>query len=141
MTEQPDLTRNQDTVFAALQDAGRALTAYELLDQLRDTGIRAPTQVYRALEKLQDLGLVHRIESMNAFVACAHDHGHGHGHGHGDVVAFSICKDCGEVNELPAEKVERSVEALAAHERFATESAIVELRGHCAACSERNAKP
>lgn len=137
---QQDLTRNQDAVYAALQGEGRALTAYELLDLVRDTGIRAPTQVYRALERLLELGLVHRIESMNAFVACAHDHGHGHSHGHGEIVAFSICKDCGEVSELAADKVAKSVETLAAREDFVTDSAIVELRGHCAACTERRAQ-
>lgn len=134
MNEIAKLTKNQSVVRDALMDAGRAMTAYDILDAVRAEGIRAPVQVYRALERLLETGLVHRIESMNAFVACAHDHGHDGG-AHGDVVAFSICKDCGDVSELSASAIAPSVEALAKPAKFATESAIVELRGHCSACT------
>ena len=67
-----DLTKNQTLVMGALSQAKGPLSAYTILDELRDDGFRAPLQVYRALEKLVELGLVHRLESLNAFVACQH---------------------------------------------------------------------
>jgi len=67
-----DLTRNQSLVFGALSRAEGPLSAYTILDQLRDDGFRAPLQVYRALDKLVETGMVHRLESLNAFVACSH---------------------------------------------------------------------
>ena len=70
-----ELTKNQSAVFSALRGAGKPLGAYEILDQVRDQGFRAPLQVYRALQKLMELRLVHRIESRNAFVACDHRQG------------------------------------------------------------------
>ncbi len=139
MNEIAKLTKNQSVVRDALMDAGRAMTAYDILDAVRAEGIRAPVQIYRALEKLLETGLVHRIESMNAFVACAHDHGHADG-GHSGVVAFSICQDCGDVSELPTEKLWSSVAALAKPVNFVPESAILELHGHCATCSEGDSK-
>ncbi len=69
------LTRNQQLVLDRLAASPAALTAYDLLDQLRPAGLRAPVQVYRALETLGQRGLIHRIESLNAYVACCgHEH-------------------------------------------------------------------
>ena len=73
MTTQ-QLTKNQGLVFDVLSHSQGPLSAYTILDKLRDHGFRAPLQVYRALEKLLEFGLVHRLESINAFVACAHPH-------------------------------------------------------------------
>ena len=64
-----DLTRNQTMVMAALTKSQAPMSAYAILNQLREHGFRAPLQVYRALDKLGELGLVHRLESLNAFVA------------------------------------------------------------------------
>ena len=58
-----DLTKNQKLVMGALSNANGPLSAYTILDELREHGFRAPLQVYRALEKLVELGLVHRLES------------------------------------------------------------------------------
>ena len=80
-----DLTRNQSLVMKTLTSADAPLSAYTILDRLRDDGLRAPLQVYRALDKLTTLGLVHRLESLNAFVACAHPDCHEHA-----LVAFAI---------------------------------------------------
>jgi hypothetical protein len=65
------------------------MTAYEILDAVRDKGITAPPTVYRALNRLVEEGLAHRVESINAYVACAHSH-----HSDGAVV-FAICDNCG----------------------------------------------
>ena len=60
-------------VLKVLAKANAPLSAYSLLDKLREYGLKAPPQVYRALEKLIEIGKVHRIESMNAFIACGHN--------------------------------------------------------------------
>ncbi|GAF76572.1 unnamed protein product, partial [marine sediment metagenome] len=70
MATKQKLTRNQDVVIKALAAIGQPLSAYRILDLdcVRDAGLKAPLTIYRALDKLVALGLVHRIESLNAFV-------------------------------------------------------------------------
>src|SRR3569832_2426931 len=96
-----DLTRNQELGLGTLAHATGPLSAYDILDKLRDEGLRAPLQVYRALEKLTERGLAHRLESLNAIVCNANAHCHQTG-----TIAFAICEGCGrdEKNAKPAEK-------------------------------------
>lgn len=128
------LTRNQTLVYEALAHAESPLSAYTILDKLRDHGFRAPLQVYRALDKLVEFGIVHRLESLNAFVACSHaDHGHHHDHG---VTAFTICDDCGQVTEMHDPAMEERLSFLAGQRHFKTEKTTIEIRGHCRNCSD-----
>lgn len=124
----PALTRHQSLVLDALSGAGPA-SAYVLLDRLREHGFRAPLQVYRALDKLIGLGLVHRLETQNAFVACAHPHDHASG-----VAAFAICESCGKVDEFSDAVAERRLKGWARDHSFKLEKTTIELRGTCAAC-------
>jgi len=89
------LTKNQLCVLEKLETASGPLSAYTLLDQLRERGFRAPLQVYRALDTLVKSGFVHRLESINSFVACAEPHDHSH-----SMTAFAICDTCGQVTEM-----------------------------------------
>ncbi|WP_265515980.1 Fur family transcriptional regulator [Nitratireductor luteus] len=130
MTTRNQLTRNQNLVMHALDSAAGPLSAYTILDRLRDDGFRAPLQVYRALEKLQEMGLVHRLESINAFVACAHPDCHSH-----DMIAFAICEKCGKVDEFSDDVVQERLGAWTARHRFKPSKTTVEIRGHCASCS------
>lgn len=124
----PKLTRNQQLVLDRLAASPAALSAYELLDKLREAGLRAPVQVYRALETLGQKGLVHRIESLNAYVACcAHDHQAAAG--------FAICDDCGEVTEFAFPASEQGLRSVVGEAGFETRHMTVELHGRCAACS------
>jgi Fur family zinc uptake transcriptional regulator len=127
------LTRNQTLVLGVLTQAASPRSAYDILDNLRGEGFRAPLQVYRALEKLIEMGLVHRLESLNAFVACADPHDHA-GHAHG-VTAFAICEDCGSVTEFHDDAIERRLSAWQKSEAFRPEKTTIEIRGHCRACS------
>jgi Fur family zinc uptake transcriptional regulator len=129
MARADELTKNQALVFEALSRANAPLSAYSLLDQLRDNGFRAPLQVYRALEKLQEFGLVHRLESLNAFVACAHEHDHKHG-----LTAFAICNDCGQVTEFSDEMIEKRLSGWAEEAGFTAAKTTIEIRGECASC-------
>lgn len=124
-----ELTRNQSLVLGALTQAEGPLSAYTILDRLRDEGFRAPLQVYRALDKLLASGLVHRLESLNAFIACAHPDCHGHG-----MIAFAICGDCGQVDEFTDDAIRERLGAWSLANGFQTERTIIEIRGHCAAC-------
>ncbi|MEQ8602829.1 MAG: Fur family transcriptional regulator [Marivibrio sp.] len=127
----PDLTRNQSLVFAALDRAEGPMSAYAILDAVRDEGIRAPQQIYRALDKLIELGMIHRLESLNAFVACCHPHPHAHQHA---VAAFSICERCGKVGEMTDEGLIDRLKRLAAADGFQIRATTLEVRGLCADC-------
>ena len=131
MNASHDLTRNQTLVLDALSQANGPLSAYSILDKLRDDGLRAPLQVYRALEKLLGMGLVHRLESLNAFVACAHPHCHQRG-----LVAFAICETCGHVDEFSDDMVAERLANWAGDRAFRPRKTTIELRGTCGTCAE-----
>ena len=107
----------------------RPLGAYEVIDELAKSMPRpAPITVYRALDFLMANGLVHRIESRNAYLACAHDHDAA------SLVAFLICERCGSVGEIPAAPVAQSLSAAARALGFAPKLSVVEITGTCAHC-------
>jgi Fur family zinc uptake transcriptional regulator len=122
----PRMNDNDSTVLNTLERSARPLSAYDILDRARSEALKAPVQVYRALEKLENRGLVHRIEALNAFVACS-DHHHPHRPG------FVICRDCGSVREFEDERV-GEIAGEAAGQDFAVELVSLEVYGHCAAC-------
>ena len=133
MSTSPELTRNQSLVLGVLKQAAAPRSAYDILDGLRGEGFRAPLQVYRALEKLMEIGLVHRLESLNAFVACSDPHDHA-AHSHG-VTAFAICEDCGSVTEFHDDTIEGRLSAWQRSKHFKPEKTTIEIRGHCRDCS------
>src|SRR4030088_96003 len=95
-------------VLQALLSSHRPLGAYEVIDELAKSMPRpAPITAYRALDFLMENGLVHRIESRNAYLACAHDHDTA------AMVAFLICERCGSVGEIPAAPGAQSLTARA----------------------------
>ena len=128
----PMLTKNQSLVFDILTKAEAPLSAYTILDKLRDQGFRAPLQVYRALDKLLEYGVVHRLESINSFVACAHPHEDCHSHG---LVAFAICESCGQVIEFHDYEVDHRLMNWLKSQKFKAEKSTIEIRGHCANCA------
>lgn len=129
MAARKPLTKNQLEVLEKLEAASAPLSAYMLLDQLRERGFRAPLQVYRALDVLVKEGLVHRLESLNAFVACAEPHDHSHW-----LTAFAICDTCGQVTEFSDHDIGHQLEDWVRSTGFAPRKAIIEFRGICARC-------
>jgi Fur family transcriptional regulator, zinc uptake regulator len=118
-------------VLQALLSSHRPLGAYEVIDELAKSMPRpAPITVYRALDFLMANGLVHRIESRNAYLACAHDHEEA------ALVAFLICERCGSVGEIPAASVAQSLSAAARASGFAPKLSVVEITGTCAHCQK-----
>lgn len=124
------LSPTQERVLALLSQSARPLSAYDLLGLLRGDGVNAPPTVYRALERLMRDGLAHRIESLNAFVACNHPH-------HRELAAFAICDDCGKVTEFTDEDLEGHLSRVASRTGFHASKSTVELRGHCAGCADK----
>jgi Fur family zinc uptake transcriptional regulator len=108
--------------------------AYALLDEIRKDGrIAAPPTVYRALDFLREQGLVHRLESLNAFVGCPRpDRSH--------VSQFLICTGCQAVAELDAPEVGSAVSERAAKAGFAVDRMTIEMHGLCPACSKGSAE-
>lgn len=124
----PSLGHNDEQVLSALKTSAKPMTAYEILDEVRTGALKAPVQVYRALQKLERLGLAHRVEALNAFVACS-DHHDGLQHRPG----FVICRDCGAAREFEDTRV-ASVARKAAGEGFRIEMISLEIYGRCAPC-------
>ncbi len=102
--------------------------AYDLLEELHREGRRAaPPTVYRALEFLRAQGLIHRIESLNAFIGCVSPDEPHSGH-------FMICNDCGCAAEVNDRAVGNAVARSASLSGFVIEQQTIELRGLCPAC-------
>jgi Fur family zinc uptake transcriptional regulator len=124
------LTPGRRRVLDVLHRARRPLGAYELIDEIAaGTNKRpAPISVYRALDFLLENGLVHRLASRNAFLACEH------GHEAREPVVFLICESCGMVSEATSEELRRSLDGLAEKARFTARAKVIEIAGRCAAC-------
>jgi len=125
----PKLTKNQELVLKALEGSASPKSAYALLDDLRGDGLKAPLQIYRALEKLMELGLVHRLESLNAFVACQLPECK-----NPQMTAFTICDSCGYVAEVSDGDLSGQLSALAKDTAFELKTSSIELHGTCDAC-------
>ncbi|MDB5507879.1 MAG: Fur family transcriptional regulator [Hyphomicrobiales bacterium] len=125
------LTPARQLVLDKLCAAGRPVGAYDMIDLVADeTGKRpAPVSIYRALDFLLENGLVHRLASRNAFMACAHRHERS------ATVAFLICESCGKVREATSADVAGSLEGLAAETGFHPKSQVIELTGICRDCA------
>jgi Fur family zinc uptake transcriptional regulator len=124
------LTFMRRQVLQALAATHSPIGAYELIEKLEDgEGHRpAPITVYRALDFLLDQGLAHRIESRNAFVACAHEHADG------GVLMFLICESCGAVGEAVSDAVGSALAHAAKRAGFAPRAQVIEVAGQCAHC-------
>ena len=123
------MTQNETLVYTLLCQADRPLSAYNILDALRDKGIRAPLQVYRALGKLVERGAVHRIESVNGFVACQL-----HDCGGSEVSIFMLCTQCERANEFTDASIDKTLQALADDRKFQAAHKVIEITGLCADC-------
>lgn len=114
--------------LAVLRGHGTALSAYEVLGELRQFNPKlAPPTVYRALSALARKGLVHRLESMNAFVACQCDR-------HQQAPVLSVCDDCGAVEEYLAPHIVSALSDVAGQSGFSPTHQVIELHGRCNLC-------
>jgi Fur family transcriptional regulator, zinc uptake regulator len=116
-------------VLEEISASHRAMGAYEILDQLALKGQRmAPISVYRALDALLEAGVVHRLESRNAFFACQQPHASQRPY------LVLICSGCGRVAETPAPRVWSAIDEAVQAVEFAFEGSLVEVSGRCEPC-------
>jgi len=124
---------NEGEVLKILSSHKGPMSAYDILDALRSetaSAIKAPTQVYRALERLMKDGNVHRVAALNAFVRCTCAH---KGHAPG----FIVCVDCGTVKEFDAKP---AAMPKGAPKGFTVLPSTYEISGTCQNCQKRAAK-
>lgn len=130
------LTPARVRVLEILSEAHRAMGAYEILDRLKAEGLGAqPPVAYRALDFLIAAGFVHKVERLNAYVACCHpEDGHGDAQGHQNGACFLICATCRKVAEVEDGALEIAVAQAAAGRGFAIRRTVLEIEGTCPAC-------
>ena len=127
------LTPIRRQVLEVLLQSHKPLGAYEIMDRAAAIGTRpAPITIYRALDFLRDNGLVHRIESRNAFVACVNNHASG------ELVVFLICEHCGAVGEAPSAAVADQLKSAARAAGFTPKAPVIEISGVCAHCHQHD---
>jgi Fur family zinc uptake transcriptional regulator len=123
------LTPTRQRVLELLLKSDAPSKAYDLLAEMKTGEAPAkPPTVYRALDFLLENGLAHKIESLNAYVACGHRH-------HGHAAAFLICDICDSAAELHTEATFQELEKEAKEVKFKPKTAIIEVRGVCASCA------
>ena len=124
------LTSRRRQVFEILLASHQPMGAYDILAAMNraDDGERiAPPIVYRALDFLMGEGLIHRIESKNAFISCVQP-------GHRCAAQFLICRECDQVAEF--ESMDKTLAAAADNFGFAVDHSVVEITGVCAECQK-----
>ena len=121
------LTAPRRRVLELLLEAGQPVKAYDLIAGFGEDGAPAkPPTVYRALDFLERQGFAHRIESLNAYVACKQGP-------EAHAAAFLICDCCGETREVEPVGAEQLIE-LAGRAGYSVSVVTVEAHGRCAAC-------
>lgn len=122
-----ELTALRIRILRRLLEAKHPTKAYDLLKTLNTTGQAKPPTVYRTLDFLRQMGLVHRIESLQAFAVCKHwNHDH--------AAVFLLCDTCRAVEELDAAETLRKLTQSAAGVNFKARDAVIEVRGVCMRC-------
>ncbi|GJL92483.1 Fur family transcriptional regulator [Hyphococcus sp.] len=122
------LLKNEKLVWDVLAASRDPLKAYEILDKLKELGVRAPMTVYRALDGLEAKGHIHKIDGMNAFMLCNHDGPH-------VVQTFLVCENCSTVKELQVMAVEADIAPAVRAAAFDMHTARLEIKGNCNACA------
>jgi len=115
-------------IFSVIARASGPMTAYRILDEVQDTGRESgPPTIYRALDFLQAQHLIHRVESLNAFVACQHPERH-------HTCQLLICTGCGTTSELEAGGMMSTIARTAARVGFTISETVLEFKGLCVRC-------
>jgi Fur family zinc uptake transcriptional regulator len=116
-------------ILDMIRQSPTPIGAYAILDLYKKNHpTAAPPTIYRALEYLCKNNWVHRIEKLNAYIACDHAHHHGN-------VQFLICSRCGVTREIQATDIGKTTKNLANKVGFIVEQTIVEIIGHCKDCA------
>lgn len=124
-------------VFEEIASTTASVGAYEVLDRLAKKGTRlAPISVYRALDALLEAGVVHRLESKNAYFACSRLHQPRNGRR----PMFLSCEHCGTVHEVDGQDIFDAIDVAARGGKFEPRVKFVEVSGTCSDCAAKRAK-
>lgn len=124
------LTPARLAAYAEMLASDRPISAYQLIARLEKKQERkiAPLTVYRHLEFLIRVGLVHRLESTHSYVVCDHpDHAHGS--------RYLLCSSCGRADELESNRLEKLLDQITGQRGFQSEKSVVEISGRCGDCT------
>ncbi len=121
------MTSSRLRTYELILEAGGPIKAYDVIDRFHPDSAAKPPTVYRALGFLEQMGLIHRIESLNAFVAC-------HTGDHSHTAGFLLCDCCGQSQEIALPHL-ADIEAGAAKTGFKVSRVTLEARGLCADCA------
>ena len=117
-----ELSRNQKMVHQLLEKSDKPMKAYRILFEIQKKGVKSPTQVYRALDKLMEIGKVHKIESRNSYIACNNR----------DCLnqlstSFLICNVCEKIVEIELDQNETDLLATSAAGVKATNDLLIDM--------------
>ena len=129
------LTPARLSAYAEFLESGRPISAYELIARLEEKEQRkiAPPTVYRLLDFLIGVGLVHRLESTQSYVACGHpDHTH--------ASQYLLCSACGSADELESSELEQLLAETAGEHGFQPDKTVVEVTGICGDCAHSDSR-
>ena len=126
------LTNNQQTVLDLLEHSKEPLKAYAILFDIQKKGIKSPLQVYRALDKLIEIGKVHKIESKNSYIACTHKNCNSSTN-----TSFLICEICDQVSELKQKNLTSYFSKQSEQADFKYAKHNLEIYGACKSCKNK----
>ena len=132
MVQTQILSRNQQIVLDIIEKAKGPLKAYSILFNVQKKGINAPQQIYRALDKLIEMGKIHKIESKNAFVACRSSDCE-----ISKATAFSICESCEMVDEISDTKLSKYLSSFSDNSGMKYSKYNLEFFGLCKKCKSK----
>ena len=132
MEKQQYLTKNQQIVLDLVEKSTEPLKAYSILFNVQKKGLKAPLQVYRALDKLVEIGKIHKIESRNAFVACNNSSCQV-----SKATAFSICENCEKVTEINNSKLSKYLKNFEDNSGMKYSKYNLEFFGLCKKCKNK----
>ena len=129
MHKENNLSKNQKIIYDLIHKSSEPLKAYTILFNVQKKGIKAPPQVYRALDKLVEIGKIHKIESKNAFVACRISDCE-----ISKATAFSICESCEVVDEISDVKLSKYLSSFNHKKGMKFKRFNLEFFGLCQKC-------
>ena len=132
MHKENNLSKNQQIIFDLIDKSPEPLKAYTILFNVQKKGIKAPPQVYRALDKLVERGKIHKIESKNAFVACRNSDCE-----ISKATAFSICESCENVSEISNSKLSKYLSNFSDNSGMKYSKYNLEFFGLCKKCKSK----
>ena len=130
MYKEINLSKNQQIIFDIIDKSSEPLKAYAILFNVQKKGIKAPLQVYRALDKLVEIGKIHKIESRNAFIACQNSSCQ-----ISKATAFSICEVCEKISEISNSKLSKYLSNFSDNTGMKYSKYNLEFFGLCKKCN------